>query len=393
MKALLVLALPSLLVACAGSPPPAPLPPPSHEAVRTQIISPTSAGTAEELFHRGEVLLAQQKFEEAANDFSTLVAANEPSAAPFLPQANFDLGVAREGLEARDAARTAYRTVTATYGTSAFAKPAQLRVLDLDAYLEDWPALLDDANAFLTRTDLDDVDRMTGLGARGLAEIEKDDDVHAGRDVEAGLEIVDKLNYGAGGRLPAPAAQLRFALGEIRRVRSERIHFVPEEVPDAMNVPADFLAKMNARCDGLMDAQHAYGDAMRSTDAHWIAMSGFRVGEMYRKLHHDLMVIPPTLLAKSDKQKQIFFAIMHVRYRVLLEKGRDMMDRTISVADAGLDSSPWIARARQLRDDIDLALEEEKATIKSFPFTEDEIKKAIEILRAKAEKQAAKNAK
>ena len=76
----------------------------------------------------------------------------------------------------------------------------------------------------------------------------------------------------------------------------------------------------NARCDGLMDAQHAYGEAMRSTDAHWIAMSGFRVGEMYRKLHHDLMVIPPTLLAKSDKQKQIFFAIMHVRYRVLLEK-------------------------------------------------------------------------
>ncbi|MGH7329827.1 MAG: tetratricopeptide repeat protein, partial [Polyangiaceae bacterium] len=143
----------------------------------------------------------------------------------------------------------------------------------------------------------------------------------------------------------------------------------------------------------LMDAQHAYGDAMRSVDAHWIAMSGFRVGEMYRKLHHDLMTIPPTLLAKSDKQKQIFFAIMHVRYRVLLEKGRDMMDRTISVADAGLDSSDWIARARQLRADIDLAIEEEKATIASFPFSEDEVKKAIEILRDKAEKEAEKKLK
>lgn len=371
-------------------PTPAPPPPPSRHDLPTQIISPTATGTALELFHRGEALLAQQHFAEAADDFATLIAANEPSAGPLLPQANFDLGVAREGLAARTEARSAYENVLAKYPTSPFAKPALLRILDLDAYLEDWPALLEAANAFLARVDLDDVDRMTGLGARGLAEIESDDDVHAARDVEAGLELVDKLHYGAGGRLPAPAAQLRFALGEIRRTRSERIHFVPEDVPDAMSVPADFLAKMNARCEGLMDAQHAYGDAMRSTDAHWIAMSGFRVGEMYRKLHHDLMVIPPTLLAKSGKQKQIFFAIMHVRYRVLLEKGRDMMDRTISVADAGLDSSPWIARARQLRGDIDLALEEEKATIASFPFSEAEIQKAIEILRDKAEKQASK---
>jgi hypothetical protein len=139
-----------------------------------------------------------------------------------------------------------------------------------------------------------------------------------------------------------------------------------------------------------MDAQHAYGEAMRSTDAHWIAMSGFRVGEMYRKLHHDLMVIPPTLLAKSDKQKEIFFAIMHMRYRVLLEKADDMMDRTLSVSAAGLDDSAWILRAKDLKRDIDLALDEERATIKSFPFSEDEIKKAIEILRKKAEDQQAK---
>lgn len=377
------------LAGCASTPPPSPVAPPKNESVPTQIISTTAAGSARELFERGEALLAQQKFKEAAEQFRTLVLGNDPSASSYMPQATFDLAVAEEGMEARADAREHYRAVVAKYPGSSFAKPALLRVLDLDAYLEDWNSLLAESNAFLAREELDDVDTMTGLGARGLAEIELGDDTKAGKDVETGLEIVDRLHYGAGGRLPAPAAQLRFALGEIRRVRSEKIQFVPEDVPEAMAVQADFLAKMNARCEGLMDAQHAYGDAMRSTDAHWIAMSGFRVGEMYRKLHHDLMVIPPTLLAKSDKQKQIFFAIMHVRYRVLLEKGRDMMDRTISVADAGLDSSAWIARARQLRADIDLALEEEKATIASFPFSEDEVKKAIEILREKAEKQAA----
>lgn len=380
-----------LALGCASAPPPAPAPPPGRENLPTQIISQNAAGSAKELYERGEALLAKQRFREAADQFATLLASNEKDAEPYLPQATFDLGVSREGFDARAEARTSYEDVIRKFPSSSFAKPALVRILTIDAYLEDWPALFDAANRLLARTDADDVDRMTAFGARGLAEVEQGDDVKAGRDVEDGLEIVDRLHFGEGGRLPAPAAQLRFAQGEVRRVRSEKIQFVPADVPEAMAVQADFLAKMNARCEGLMDAQHAYGDAMRSVDAHWIAMSGFRVGEMYRKLHHDLMVIPPTLLAKSDKQKQIFFAIMHVRYRVLLEKGRDMMDRTISVADAGLDSSDWIARARQLRADIDLALEEEKATIASFPFSEDEVKKAIEILRDKAEKQAEKN--
>jgi tetratricopeptide (TPR) repeat protein len=386
MKILICLA--ALLVGCA----PATLPPnvataPTHESVPTQIIAPHAEGNSRELFAKAEAALAARNWTEAINNFTALLNANEKSAADLFPTALFDLGVAYEGSSARNEARDDYARLVASYPDDALAKPSLLRILDLDAFLEDWPELGKTAQIVLDRKDADDVDRMTALGARGLSEIEIGNDVPAGRDVEAGLEISERLNIGAGGRLPAPVSQLRFALGEIRRVRSERIHFVPDDVPDAMNVPADFLAKMNARCEGLMDAQHAYGEAMRSVDAHWIAMSGFRVGEMYRKLHHDLMVIPPTLLAKSDKQKQIFFAIMHVRYRVLLEKGADMMDRTISVADAGLDSSDWISRARALKADIDLALDEEKAVIKSFPFSEDEIKKAIEILRKKAQDQ------
>jgi tetratricopeptide (TPR) repeat protein len=378
----------ALLAGCASSaPPPKLVAPPTRESLPTQIIAPHAEGNSRELFARAEAALSARKLTEAIDNFTALLSANEPSAADLFPTAMFDLGVAYEGNAARQEARDDYARLLATYPENALAKQALLRILDLDAFLEDWDGLGKTAQIMLDRGDTDDIDRMSALGARGLSEIEMGSDVQAGRDVEAGLEISERLNIGAGGRLPASVSQLRFALGEIRRVRSERIHFVPEDVPDAMSVPADFLAKMNARCEGLMDAQHAYGEAMRSVDAHWIAMSGFRVGEMYRKLHHDLMVIPPTLLAKSDKQKQIFFAIMHVRYRVLLEKGADMMDRTISVADAGLDSSDWITRARALKADIELALDEEKTVIKSFPFTEDEIKKAIEILRQKAEKQ------
>ncbi|MEO7109743.1 MAG: hypothetical protein ABI183_04855, partial [Polyangiaceae bacterium] len=302
----------ALLAGCGAAAAPPRIAAPTHESVPTQIIAPHAEGNSRELFARGEAAMAARNWIDAINNFTALLNAHEPSAADLFPTASFDLGVAYEGTGDLKNAFLTYQLLAKTYPAEPVAKQACLRMLDIDVMLEGWDDLGKTAQILLDRKDADDVDRMTALGARGLSEIELGSDVPAGRDVEAGLEISERLNIGAGGRLPAPVAQLRFALGEIRRVRSERIHFVPDDiptglVPEAMSVPADFLQKMNARCEGLMDAQHAYGEAMRSIDAHWIAMSGFRVGEMYRKLHHDLMVIPPTLLAKSDKQKQIFF--------------------------------------------------------------------------------------
>ena len=62
---------------------------------------------------------------------------------------------------------------------------------------------------------------------------------------------------------------------------------------------------------------------MRAQDPFFIAFGAFRVGEMYKALHRDLMAIPPTTQAKTEGQQQLFFAMMHVRYRVLLEKAND----------------------------------------------------------------------
>jgi hypothetical protein len=239
---------------------------------------------------------------------------------------------------------------------------------------------------------MDKFDRMTALGSRALSRVELGDDDGAMRDVQAGLDLMEELRVGSAGRLPWAGAQLKFALGEVRRVRSEKIAFVKPDaatgdLPKAADVPPDFLPKLEARCALLLDAQAAYADALRAQDAHWIAMAGFRVGQMYEDLHRDLMIIPPTTLAKSDKQKQIFFGIMHVRYRVLLEKGLEMMNRTIHLGELQLDSSSWVRRAGEAKHEIEKTLEEEKAIIASFPFTEEEIQKALDIMKAHAEKQ------
>ena len=84
---------------------------------------------------------------------------------------------------------------------------------------------------------------------------------------------------------------MSFALGEVRRLKSERISFTP--------LPPNFTDVLEQRCQALLDAQAAYTDAMRGYDAHWSAMAGYRVGQLYQRLHAEVMQIPPTAQAKT----------------------------------------------------------------------------------------------
>ena len=339
----------------------------------SQIFSPHTEGTPRELFAKGENALLAQKWREAADAFEALLAGDPDG--PNTAAALLDLGLAYEGLDQREKARDRYLELATRFPHDANARTALSNACGIHAYLEEWSALETTASTLLARPDLDDVDRMMGLGARGLGEVETGKIDLASKDIEDGLDIVERDHYGALNRLPVAAAQLRFALGELRRARSEQV---------SLNPPGDdFLAKMDARCSLLLSAQNAYADAIRSVDPHWAAMSGFRVGDMYRRLHHDLMEIPPVAKANTERDKQLHFGMMHVRYRVLLEKGLEMMRRTLALAEKTADTSAWIKRAEEARDEIERAIEDEKAQIAALPFTEEELRKALEILEAK----------
>jgi len=348
-----------------------------------QIVTPDVDGTEEGLLAQGEKALEAQDWALAKRCFGAVVAAG-PQRLRVRMRATLGLAVASEGLFERERARDLYAIVVRDTDDPREARSASVRTLGLLAYLEAWPELGTAAAKLLDRTDLDPVDRMTGLGARGLSRIEAGDVDGAQRDVQNGLDIVDENRFGAGGRLPAPVAQLRFAAGEIRRLETERISLFP--------VTEDFVVRISARCQGLLDAQGLYADAMRADDPHWITMSGYRVGQMYRALHRELMNIPPDGRAKDEHQRQVFYGIMHMRYRALLDKGIEMLRRTLVTAERVGDTSPWVQRAKTDKDEMELALDEEKKTIATFPFNEGEIELALVLLekqdRAKREKLA-----
>jgi tetratricopeptide (TPR) repeat protein len=354
----------------------APVPPPVHIEVPARIVTGDDVTTEADLARRGERALMEQRWQDAADAFRTLVAAvpSGEHAAEYI----FDLALALEGLQERAKARDTFLDLARRFPDGARARGALVRAATLDAYLEDWSALAAIGDTLLARSDLDDIDRIVGLGARGLARVELGEDMPASSDIHDGLDLSDQLHYGARDVLPVAVAQLRFALGELRRVRSERIHFDP--------LPPDFLDKLEERCGGLLEAQEAYAMAVRSIDPHWAAMAGFRVGAMYRALHRELMQIPPPAQSKTAKQKQIFYAFMHIRYRVLLEKGLREIEQTIALGERTSDTSPWIQRAREAKQEMDVALDEEKAQIERMPFTEEEVKTALDLLKKKVAK-------
>jgi tetratricopeptide (TPR) repeat protein len=384
-----------LLAACAPAEPPKVPGPPSVVQTETQVITPDEGTTLRELRARGERALREQRWKEAADAFQTLLAAakvvDDPQRAVYL----LDLGLATEALGDRARARDAYAEVAQRFPLSADARTALLRGIAVDDYLEDWPHLGEAGAGLLARPDLDDVDRLTGLGARALAHIEAGDDVTSMRDIQEGLDVVDRIGFGATGRLPNGAAQLRFALAEVRRVRSERTQFTPastSSLPTPID-PRDFLLKIEMRCTGLLEAQSAYTDAMRAMEPHWTAMSAYRIGVMYGKLHEDLMAIPPTAQAKTDSDRQLFFAMMHVRYRVLLEKGLEMMKRTANLETQTTEVGPWIERARAAQAEMEKAIADEKALLAKLPYSEETVEGALKDLEKRTLARQAKEAK
>ena len=370
-------ALLGLLTACSAVPAPASPAAPGGPGtthpieVAPVVVSPFNDSELEARFEKARSLLLAEKYHEAAPEFDALVRLS-PDGAVAAPSL-YNGALAHEGLGEREAAIERYKGLLQRFPQHATTRGALFRLSRLDAFLERWSDLVSVSDRVLALPDLSVIEAIEAHGQKALGLIEQDQLDEASRQVNIARDMIEEHRIGDAGSPPIELATVSFALGEVRRKKSEKIALVP--------VTPNFAEVLEQRCQALLDAQNAYTDAMRSLDAHWSAMAGYRVGQLYQALHRDVMAIPPTAKADTLKKKQLFEGAMRLRYRVLLEKGLKMMEGTVRIGQRTGEDSAWIHRADEAKRDIERALEDEKTALAKLPFTEAELTSALEKLK------------
>jgi tetratricopeptide (TPR) repeat protein len=367
-----------LVSGCASAPAPAPaMPhlapgatPTSPIEVAAMVVSPFSELELEQQFEQARSLLLHEKYKDAADIFDRLVrlAPDGETAPPSL----YNGALAHEGAGEREAAVAQYKKLLERFPDHPTTRGAYLRLSRLYSYLERWSDLAALADRALALRDLTILESIEAHGAKALGLVEQDQVDDAARQVGLARDLIEEHRLGESGPPPIELAEVSFALGEVRKKRSEKIVFDP--------LPPNFAEVLEQRCQGLLDAQGAYTEAMRSYDAHWSAMAGYRVGQLYQQLHRDVMRIPPTK-ADTLRKKQLFEGAMRLRYRVLLEKGLKMMEGTVRLGARTGEDSAWVHRAEEAKRDIELALDDEKKALSKLPFTEEELQTALDLLK------------
>lgn len=338
------------------------------EVPRT-VITPDSATDIPELWKHALELGEAKQFEPSAREFDRVFQIDPDGAtgcqALFKAAEMYDYGALQEESLAR------YEQVIRRCPTTDLDEIARIRALRLLTYLEHYARAGELAELTDTKYPaLGGTSKIAVLAARALARVAQNDDTQAEYFVSKARDIIEQQNLDAAGKLPQELAPVFFALGEVRRMRAERIHFVP--------VPENFGAVLEQRCQLLLDAQSAYSDSMRAYDAHWSAMAGYRVGELYQKLHEELMQVPPPKAAATTERRQLFEGAMRLRYSILIDKAKSMMDHTITMADRTGEQSSWVLKARQARDSLVRATEEEHQALARLPYTREQLQTALD---------------
>lgn len=342
--------------------------------VPTTYVTPHDAGMISTRMQEANAWLLSGQYARAAAAFDRVVAL-EPDGL-HAAAALYNAGFAYEQQGRMKEALARYRKVIDRFPEAEEeTRGALIRASRLYARAEDWPSLALVSEQMLARPDLSVIDRIEALGARSLALVEQGEVDEAARFVSQARTLIEENRFHEAGKVTIGMAQVYFALGEVRRIRGEQIVFVP--------VPNDFAQVLERRCQALLDAQDAYANAMRAYDAHWSAMAGYRVGGLYQQLHRDIMRVPPPSSARTQRQRELFEGAMQLRYRVLLEKGLKMMERTVAMAERTGESSAWVHRARDAKRDLENALEAAQQALSKLPYSEQDLQRALQDLAGK----------
>lgn len=364
--------------------------PPGTPPTTTAQIVPTdddAGGTPIEVFERAKLEMNAGKLARARTLFDRVAradAAEHTELSSLGRAAMYNAALCSESLEEPTDARDRHRALARLAPGSSDAIDADLRRARLDVEIEDWADLGLASSALLSAKELGKFDRAEALALQGLGMIHGSKDLpSASKSIANAIKVVTKEGEVAP---PHNLAAVRFAKGDLHRAEALAIVFVDPSNPTAPIVSAEFPAKMELRCQKVLDAQDEYVESINTRELKWAVRSGVRVASMYLELHEAVVAIPPPSSATTEAKKQLFRGAMLLRYRILLEKGLGTLDRTLNLEKAVNAKSAWLEHARKAKTTLEKQLVDEKAELAKLPYTEAELKKALDDLSNKPTK-------
>lgn len=346
--------------------------------VPATIVTPGGAIDVLELFVEGQTSLRQGRPAEAATLFDQIV--HHDPGGPFAERALFQGALAHEATGDLEAAALRFEQLVSRYPESARSAESLVRSMRVRLHLEQWQRAAESGHLLLQRHPRAAAGaRIIAHASRALGLLAAERLSEAEYSVAKGMEIVDALELDRAGRIPRDLAHLYFALGEARRQRGEAVRLNGKV--------QEFAAQLEQRCQWLLSAQSAYSDVMRAYDAHWSTIAGFRVGQLYERLHTELMTVPLPR-AGTPREQQLFEGAMRLRYSVLLNKASSMLDHTLAMARRTGEGSEWVTRTEQSRRELTRAMAEEQQALDRLPFSRADLQRALDDLAARAASDA-----
>jgi tetratricopeptide (TPR) repeat protein len=281
--------------------------------------------------------------------------------------------VAEDAEQWRDAAKR-YAELLDAFPDEPLARPAAVGAVRLFTFIEEWVLAEQLARRLLDQDARLTAQERVGLhGTVALAALQSDRLPDAQRHVALGRRIAEQYKLNEAETWSRDLAQLYFAQGEVRRLNAEALTFVPP--------PGNFAERFEERAQAVLDAQSTYLDVMRARDAHWTSRAGLRIGELYQRLHNEVMQTPVPAAVEAGKV-DLFRGAMRLRFVVLLEKGLKVLDRTWEMAQRTGERSSWVDLVQQRRTEMARALELEQAALDALPVSRADLKGVLDEIHA-----------
>ena len=238
---------------------------------------------AGQLFERAYAMTTDGRCLEAIPLYDRI--ASEFPTSRFVSPALYNAGLCLQRAGQLEPAVDRFTRLLAMVPQSSDAKHAQLLLAEALVDLERWDPALTTAEALLDREGLTSYERLEAMArrAQSLFGLARTDDAE-----RAAREALTYYRTRQGDEAIADeyfAAAANFVLAETIRTRAEVLALPVGDV-------ASQSAILDRRAQLLLDAQRAYFDTIRLTDARWAAASGYRIGAMYQALYAAITEAP-----------------------------------------------------------------------------------------------------